>query len=60
MPLLGGLWEGRNPAFAEMRTWPIRRFKNYIIYYRPIPTGIEVIRVLHGAQDVERIFEETE
>lgn len=60
MPLIGGPWEGRNSSFADMRTWPIRRFRNYIIYYRPIRTGIEVIRVLHGAQDVESIFGETE
>lgn len=25
---------------------------NYVIFYRPLKDGIEVIRVLHGAQDV--------
>jgi toxin ParE1/3/4 len=29
---------------------------NYIIFYRPIKSGIEIVRVLHGAQDIESIF----
>ncbi len=29
---------------------------NYIIFYRPITNGIEVIRVLHGARDIPEIF----
>jgi toxin ParE1/3/4 len=28
----------------------------YIIFYRPIKGGIEIVRVLHGAQDIESIF----
>jgi len=29
---------------------------SYIIFYRPIRGGMELIRVLHGARDVRRIF----
>jgi toxin ParE1/3/4 len=54
---MGGLWESTNPALAGLRAWPIPRFQNCVIYYRPIRDGIEVVRVLHGAQDVERILE---
>lgn len=31
---------------------------NYIIFYRPIPEGVRVERVLHGAQDIDSIFAE--
>jgi plasmid stabilization system protein ParE len=31
-------------------------FRNYIIYFREIPRGVEVMRVLHGARDAKRIF----
>jgi toxin ParE1/3/4 len=31
---------------------------NYVIFYRPIDDGIEVARVLHGARDIDAIFEE--
>lgn len=30
---------------------------NYLIFYRVIPDGIEVIRVLHGARDLGAQFE---
>ena len=30
--------------------------KNYIIFYDPIPEGIFVIRVLHGARDIGNAF----
>jgi toxin ParE1/3/4 len=29
---------------------------NYAIFFRPIPEGIEVVRVLHGARDLRRNF----
>lgn len=30
---------------------------NYVIFYRPIPEGIQIIRVLHGARDISALFE---
>jgi toxin ParE1/3/4 len=32
--------------------------RNYVIFYQPIPDGIEVLRVLHGARDIPRAFDE--
>lgn len=29
---------------------------NYALFYRPISEGIELVRVLHGARDLEMIF----
>ncbi|WP_347986660.1 type II toxin-antitoxin system RelE/ParE family toxin [Methylomonas sp. AM2-LC] len=29
---------------------------SYLIFYRPSQTGIEVIRVLHGNRDIDRIL----
>ena len=31
-------------------------FENYVIAYRPIVTGIEVLRVVHGARDLDAIL----
>ncbi|MBL9091388.1 MAG: type II toxin-antitoxin system RelE/ParE family toxin [Planctomycetaceae bacterium] len=28
---------------------------NYIIYYRPLPNGAEVLRVIHGARDQDKL-----
>jgi toxin ParE1/3/4 len=32
-------------------------FGRYMIFYRVIPKAIEIVRVLHGARDIENIFE---
>lgn len=29
---------------------------NYLIFYRPLPDGIEILRVLHGARDIAAIL----
>lgn len=31
---------------------------NYVIFYRPIGDGIEIVRVLHGARDIDAAFTE--
>jgi toxin ParE1/3/4 len=53
MPEAGSPWESTDPALAGLRYWPIRRFKDYFLFYRPVSDGIEVVRVLHAAQDIE-------
>lgn len=60
MPGLGSPCEFINPAFADLYFYPIRRFPKYLIFFRRFPNGIEVVRVLHSAQDVERIFAEAD
>jgi toxin ParE1/3/4 len=51
MPELGR----KRPDLApELRSFPVG---NYIIFYRPLPDGIQVIRVLHGARDLPPLFE---
>lgn len=34
---------------------PISRFRMYIVFYRPAPDGIEILRVIHGARDIESL-----
>ena len=29
---------------------------NYLIFYFPLENGIDIIRVLHGSRDMERLF----
>lgn len=36
-----------------LRSFPIGR---YVVFYRALPNGVEIIRVLHGARDVDAIF----
>ncbi len=56
MPGLGARYEHEHPALAGLRFFPISRFKSYLIFYRPLAGGIEVLRVLHGARDIHTIL----
>ena len=45
------------PALADLRYSPLpTRFKKYVVIYRPMPDGIEVVRILHGARDLGSIL----
>ena len=50
-PLLG---RARPEIPAEgLRSFPS---ESHVIFYIPLPDGIELIRVLHGSQDIERAW----
>jgi toxin ParE1/3/4 len=53
-PSLGPRYRSNNPELSGIRFWPVRRFRNYLIFYRPEPEEglLRVVRVLHGARDV--------
>jgi toxin ParE1/3/4 len=56
MPGMGAAWETTRPDLAGLRLWPIRGFEKHVIVYRPLDDGVEVVRVLHGARDLEAAF----
>ena len=56
MPGIGTLRDYDNPKFAGMRMLPIQKFSKYLIFYRTTETTIEILRVLHGARDLQAIF----
>lgn len=58
MPLIGSPRQYRNPRLTGIRMWPIKGFENHFIFYRIIENNVEVIRILHGARDIEGIFQE--
>jgi hypothetical protein len=34
----------------------VKGFERYLIFYRPLTDGVELLRVIHCARDVERLF----
>jgi toxin ParE1/3/4 len=54
MPEMAGLWESPHRRLAGIRVWRIHGFENHLVFYRPIEGGIELVRVLHGARNVDR------
>ena len=55
-PKLGGLYKSRNPTLKSLRRLIVPGFKSYLIFYLDLPSTIDVIRVLHGARDLQVIL----
>lgn len=49
-PLMG---RARPELAPELRSLP---FQRYVIFYVPITDGVDVVRVLHSARDIEAQF----
>ena len=51
---------GRRRYFrtAGLRSWRVSHFEKYLIFYLPTDTALEVVRVLHGARDLQRLWGE--
>lgn len=49
-PLMGSPRDDLGPGF---RTLVIGK---YLVIYRPVPEGVEIIRVVHGVRDLRRLF----
>ena len=43
----------RNELAADVRSFPVGR---YVVFYVPFDAGIDVVRVLHSARDIDAIF----
>ena len=43
-------------SIGEVRQWRIKKFQDYLVFYRVQEERIEILRVLHGARDLEGIL----
>ena len=57
MPGLGSKREFSQQGSAELRSWRIHDFENWLVFYRVVGETVEILRVLHGARDVEGLIE---
>lgn len=58
-PLAGPLCEFPEPHLADLRFWPVKKYRSYLVVYRRIQGGVEVVRVVHAATDMRRAFRGT-
>ncbi len=56
MPGVGERRESADPRLSGLRVWRVEGFPNHLIFYRTGENGVEVVRLLHGARDIDRIF----
>ena len=55
-PAIGSPVRFDSPALPDLRFFPIQDFPKYLVFYRPITDGIELLRVVHGARDLPALF----
>ena len=56
MPGIGSLRDFNNPALFGLRVVLVPGFRNYGIYYLTTSDAVIILRVLHGARDLDAIF----
>jgi toxin ParE1/3/4 len=59
-PQMGRLCDSGIARLDGLRRSPVNGFAKYLIFYIPREGGIDVVRVLHGARDIDNLFAEEE
>jgi len=60
MPLMGSSRPHLAAEIRDLRQWRIKGFEEYLIFYRTLADGVEIIRVLHGKRNIPTILEDEE
>lgn len=55
-PEAGNRIQSAPPRHAETRWFVVSRFRNYLLFYQRVESGVIVLRILHAAQDWTRFF----
>jgi toxin ParE1/3/4 len=48
----------RSFSLAGVRSWLIPAFQNYLIFYLPTGTEVQILAVVHGARDLASALEQ--
>jgi toxin ParE1/3/4 len=51
-------WHSRlnNPRLKALLVFRIAGFENMLVLYRPLPAGVEILRVVHGSRNLQALF----
>jgi toxin ParE1/3/4 len=56
-PESGSKFFVRKPELEGMRKFPVSgAFEKILLFYFPLPNGVDLVRVIHGSRDLERIL----
>jgi len=56
-PMHGVVFHSRHPQLQHIRKAVLPAFRHYMLLYRPAADGIEIIRVLHTARNIQAILD---
>ncbi len=51
-------WRSRleNPELLSLRVFRVSGFERILIPYRPLPDGVEILRIIHGSRQLETLL----
>jgi toxin ParE1/3/4 len=58
MPEIGVQRAFKSRKLEGLRMWPVPGFSNFIIFYRVTQRSVQIVRILHSAQDIPRVLRE--
>ncbi len=56
-PQVGAIYLTNNPRLVGSRVFRVKGFPNHLTFYLERQNGIEIVRVLHGARDLDAVFQ---
>ena len=48
----------QDPSLRDVRSWRVKGFEKYLIFYRPLSDGMKVLHVVHSARNFNLLFED--
>ena len=55
-PAMGVVRPLRNPFLAGVRMCVVKGFPSHLVFYRMAPNAVEILRIVHGARDLEALI----
>ena len=52
-PRIGAVYQTKNERLHGLRVFRVKGFSNHLTFYLETNNGIEIVRVLHGARDLD-------
>ena len=59
-PRSGSVYRSGILHLKGMRRMPVKGFEKFMMFYLPTANGVDIVRVLHGARNIQRVFAEDE
>ena len=56
MPGMGRPRTFQHSELSDLRSFRVNGFRNHLIFYRVVSDGVAIVRVLHGARDLDALF----
>lgn len=55
-PRAGRVRKFKHSQLRDIRSFPVKGYGNYLIFYRAVADGVQIHHVYHGARDFDALF----